>query len=43
MRQLVAILPSDRSPNAPGASDDTISAVLATLYEVIKDNSMFAR
>ena len=45
MRQLVMKLPSDDSRQAPDKlpSDNTITAVLATLYEVIKKNPDFAQ
>ena len=39
IRQLVSRLPRDFRNNLP---DDTICAVVATLYEVVKDNQDFA-
>ena len=39
IRQLVSRLPRDLRSNMP---DDTICAVVATLYEVVKDNQDFA-
>ncbi|XP_059170841.1 splicing regulator ARVCF-like isoform X2 [Physella acuta] len=39
IRQLVSRLPRDNRSNMP---DDTICAVVATLYEVVKDNQDFA-
>jgi len=42
MRQLVQKLPADNKiPNMP-VSDDTITAVQATLYEIVKKNPVFA-
>ncbi len=43
MRQLVTKLPYDAKPPDFPVSDDTITAVQATLYEVIKKNADFAQ
>ena len=44
MRDLVQKLPSTQGGRAdPGASDETIAAVLATLNEVIKKSTEFSR
>ena len=43
MQQLVSKLPAEgRAPDFP-VSDNTIAAILATLYEVIKKNPDFAQ
>lgn len=43
MRDLVQKLPSGNAQHDQGTSDDTITAVLATINEVIKRNAEFAR
>ncbi|XP_071099764.1 splicing regulator ARVCF-like isoform X3 [Haliotis cracherodii] len=42
MQQLVRKLPAHRQMPGPVAPDDTLCAVIATLYEVIKNNQDFA-
>ena len=43
MRQLVMKLPQEnKQPDFP-VSDDTVTAVQATLYEVVKKNADFAQ
>lgn len=43
IRDLVQKLPNGNPQHDTGTSDDTIAAVLATMNEVVKKNSVFAR
>ena len=43
MPQLVSKLPSEQKTSDFVVSDDTVTAVQATIYEVIKDNAGFAQ
>ncbi len=43
MHQLVQKLPSETKPSDFPVSDDTVTAVQATLYEVVRKNPEFAQ